>query len=327
MRRLPCGGLPPARSVGAGGTSETRDRSFVPPVERAVPEDGGGFRKALIAAYLLSAAAILFVLAQGFDFYRTPLLERAHHDGYWHWKAGGVIGQRLGVIGSSMMTLMLLYSLRKRVGVLRRVGPLSRWLDIHIFLGVFGPLLVILHSAFKVQGLVALSFWSMIIVASSGVLGRYLYLQIPRTRAGEELALAELERLDQQLSERLRTRFRLRDDQLAMLDATAADVASARAGLVRGLFRMVVDDLSLRARLRAFARSCRSVPRPVFHDFERVVRQKAMARRRILLWDRLHEVFHYWHVLHKPFALVMYLFMIVHVAVALVTGYGWVGRP
>jgi hypothetical protein len=65
---------------------------------------------------------------------------------------------------------------------------------------------------------------------------------------------------------------------------------------------------------------------PVFADFERVVRQKAQVHRRILLWDRVHELFHYWHVLHKPFALVMYLFMIVHVAVALVTGYGWVGR-
>jgi hypothetical protein len=296
-------------------------------VERAVPEHGGGFRKALIVAYIVSLAAILGVFAQGLDFYRTPVLERAHHDGYWHWKAGGAIGQRLGVIGASMLTLMLLYSVRKRVGALRRVGPLSRWLDVHIYLGVFGPLLVILHSAFKVHGLVALSFWSMIIVASSGVLGRYLYLQIPRTRAGEELALVELERLDRQLSERLKTRFRLGDEQLAVLDATAADAGTTRLGIVRGLLRMVVDDLSLRARLRAFARSCHSVPRPVFRDFERVVRQKAMARRRLLLWDRLHEVFHYWHVLHKPFALVMYLFMIVHVAVAVVTGYGWVGRP
>ena len=57
-----------------------------------------------------------------------------------------------------------------------------------------------------------------------------------------------------------------------------------------------------------------------------MVRQKAQVHRRILLWDRVHELFHYWHVLHKPFAVVMYLFMIVHVAVALVTGYGWVGR-
>jgi len=70
--------------------------------------------------------------------------------GYWDFKAGGHVGHPLGVVGSSMMLLMLLYSVRKRVPALRRVGPLGRWLDGHIYLGVFGPLLVILHSGFKV---------------------------------------------------------------------------------------------------------------------------------------------------------------------------------
>jgi len=95
---------------------------------------------------------VIVVLARGLDFYRAPLLERAHHEGYWTWKAGGSVGHKLGIAGASMMALMLLYSVRKRVGALRRLGPLSRWLDVHIFLGVFGPLLVVLHSTFKVQG-------------------------------------------------------------------------------------------------------------------------------------------------------------------------------
>jgi hypothetical protein len=289
-----------------------------------VSERGVLWRSGLVALHLLSAAALLALLVSEADFYRTPLLERAHHDGYWEWKAGGSVGHRLGLAGSSMMVLMLLYSVRKRVGALRRLGPLGRWLDVHIYLGVFGPLLVVLHSSFKVQGLVALSFWSMVIVASSGVLGRYLYLQIPRTRAGEERALAELEAEDRDLSGQLRTRFRLDEAQIAGLDALVA--VPTRVGLLGGFARLVTDDLRLRSGLRAFARSCRSVPAPVFADFERVVRQKAQVHRRILLWDRVHELFHYWHVLHKPFALVMYLFMVVHVAVALVTGYGWVGR-
>jgi len=284
----------------------------------------GPWRSGLILLYLLGALTLLSLLARGADFYRAPLLERAHHEGYWQWKAGGTVGHKLGLAGSSMMVLMLLYSVRKRVGALRRLGPLGRWLDVHIFLGVFGPLLVVLHSSFKVQGLVALSFWSMVVVASSGVLGRYLYLQIPRTRAGEERALAELETEDRELSEQLRTRFRLDEAQLGRLDALVA--VPERTGLLGGFVRLVTDDLRLRSALRGFARGCRSVPPAVVRDFERVVRQKAHVHRRILLWDRVHELFHYWHVLHKPFALVMYLFMIVHVAVALATGYGWVGR-
>jgi hypothetical protein len=289
-----------------------------------VSQGAGAWRGGLLVLYLISSAAVLGLLAGGEDFYRTPLLERAHHDGYWQWKAGGSVGHKLGVVGSSMMVLMLLYSVRKRVGALRRLGALGRWLDVHIFLGIFGPLLVVLHSTFKVQGLVALSFWSMVIVASSGVLGRFLYMQIPRTRAGEERALVELEAEDRELSGQLRTRFRLDEAQVARLDALVA--IPTRVGLLGGFVRLVVDDLRLRSALRGFAKGCRSVPAPVFRDFERVVLQKAQVHRRILLWDRVHELFHYWHVLHKPFAVVMYLFMIVHVAVALVTGYGWIGR-
>ncbi len=287
--------------------------------------DGAGlWRRSLILVYLVAGAAVLAVLAAGAEFYRTPLLERAHHEGYWQWKAGGSVGHKLGITGSSMMVLMLLYSVRKRVGALRRLGPLSRWLDVHICLGVYGPLLVVLHSSFKVQGLVALSFWSMVVVALSGVLGRYLYLQIPRTRAGEELALVELEAEDRELSSQLRTRFRLDEAQLASLDALVG--VPGRTGLIGGFARLVTDDLRLRSGLRQFARSCRAVPRPVVREFERVVREKAQVRRRILLWDRVHELFHYWHVLHKPFALVMYVFMIVHVAVALATGYAGLDR-
>jgi hypothetical protein len=284
----------------------------------------GSRRAALGTLYALALAGVATILVLGFDYYRTPLLERGHHPGYWTWKPSGTVGHKLGLFGASMMVLMLLYSVRKRAGALRRAGPLSRWLDAHIFLGIIGPLLVILHTSFKVQGLVALSFWSMIVVASSGVLGRYLYLQIPRTQAGEALALEDLERQDRELSERLRARFSLDAAQLEELDA-ATVTASGRVGLLRGLLRIVGDDLRLRARLREFSRGCPSVPRPLLGEFARTLRQKALARRRILLWGRLHELFHYWHVLHKPFALVMYLFMIVHVAVAVVTGYGWSG--
>ena len=80
----------------------------------------------------------------------------------------------LGIAGAGMMTLMLLYSLRKRVRWFHRLGSLSRWLDVHIFLGIVGPCLVVLHSAFKVGGLVALSFWSMVavVVSRSGLIRR-----------------------------------------------------------------------------------------------------------------------------------------------------------
>jgi hypothetical protein len=278
-------------------------------------------RKTLIAAYCAAAVGIAVALVQGWSFYASPLPLRARHPDYWTFKAGGSLGHLLGVTGSALIILLLGYSLRKRAGALRRVGALAGWLDVHIFMGVTGPLLVILHSTFKVQGLVALSFWSMIIVAVSGFVGRYLYLQIPRSRNGDALSLAEAERLDGALATRLRNEFGLDDRALRRLDALSTPPAPT--GLWALTVGLLTDRLSRGRELRAFARDCRSVPPRLMRQFTRVVQQKNAAHRRIVLWDHLHALFHYWHVIHKPFAVVMYLFMIVHVAVALMTGYGW----
>ncbi len=213
--------------------------------------------------YLAAFAAIGHYLWNGWSYYRTPLLERPHHPFFWELKPGGTYGHRFGIIGSALMIVMLLYSVRKRAKPLRRAGAVGIWLDFHIFCGIVGPLFVILHSSFKVQGLVALSFWSMIAVALSGVLGRYLYRQIPRTRAGDELTLAEVEAEVRELT--------------ARLEELPPDLAKRRAWLMG----------------------------------------------RIARWNRLQELFHYWHVFHKPFAIVMYLFMVIHITVAMLTGYGF----
>jgi hypothetical protein len=282
------------------------------------------YRTTLRLCYLASFVAIGWLLAHGLSYYLTPLIERSHHPGYWDWKPGGRLGHLLGIVGSTLMVLMLAYSLRKRLGALRGLGLTSRWLDVHMLFGVVGPLLVVLHSSFKVQGLVALSFWSMIIVAASGLFGRYLYLQIPRTRAGEEMNLAALERVDAELGERLRREFRLSDETVARLEALATG-PPVEGGLVRTLLRILTDDLSRGRRLRAFARECQEIPGSVRREFEGVLRAKAESKRRMILWSRLHDLFHYWHVAHKPFAVIMYVFMLLHIGVALWTGYVWGG--
>lgn len=278
------------------------------------------FRVTLALLYVAGFAVIAAGLYAGRDLYMAPLAERAHTEGYWKFKPGGSIGLPFGIAGATMMTLLLLYSVRKRIPALRRLGALSHWLDIHIFLGVIGPLLIVLHSSFKVGGLVSLSFWSMVAVASSGVLGRYLYLQIPRTRAGHEVALADLMAEDRALTDQLRREFGLDEGQLRTLDAIATP-AKGRS-LVAAFVDLIVADLVTGYRLRRFARET-GVSSSAYRPLIRIVFLKARTHRRIVLWDAVHRLFHHWHVIHKPFAIVMYLFMVVHVVVASMTGYGW----
>lgn len=139
------------------------------------------YRLSLLLLYLVSFAGVAKLAADGVPYYVTPLAERPRHELYWSLKPGGEHGLLYGVAGTTMMILMLGYSLRKRFSALRRWGSLNVWLDLHIYLGVFGPLLILLHTSFKFGGLVSLSFYSMAAVATSGVVGRYLYLRLPRS--------------------------------------------------------------------------------------------------------------------------------------------------
>jgi hypothetical protein len=278
------------------------------------------FRALLVLAYAAGIGAVLYFAVTGASYYLAPLQERPRHPLYWARKPGGSLGLRLGVAGLAMMTVMHVYSARKRLRFLRRLGPLRSWLDFHILLGILGPLFVVLHSSLKVGGLVAVSFWSMVAVALSGVFGRYLYLQIPRTRAGEELSLADAQRADADLTQRLRTELGVDEVFLRGLEQTVAPPPSGSA--LADARAIVLGAWSARRRANALVRSLTDVPPHLRRALLALTREKARLRRRIVLWEATHRLFHHWHVVHKPFAIVMYVFVVVHVAVALYTGYG-----
>jgi len=275
--------------------------------------------------YALSLGAVLYLAYDGRAYYLTPLIERPRHQAYWALKPGGTLGYVLGVVGSSLMIVMHVYSLRRRVRALRGFGALSVWLDFHIYCGIMGSLLIVLHSSFKIHGLVALSFWSMVAVALSGILGRYLYQQLPRRQSGDELTLAEVEQLDRRYTARLRDEFRLSDADLERLDEIATGELGQETSLLALILRLPVQGIVLRWRLRRFGGRLGVDSKPLVREMRAVARHKALLERRILLWDKLRQLFYYWHVFHKPFAIVMYLFMVVHIVVVSVTGYGW--RP
>ena len=278
------------------------------------------FRALLVLAYVGGLGAFLYLAITGASYYLAPLPERPRHPLYWALKPGGSLGLRLGVAGLAMMTVMHVYSARKRIGFLRRLGPLRSWLDFHILLGILGPLFVVLHSSLKVGGLVAVSFWSMVAVALSGVFGRYLYLQIPRTRAGEELSLADAQRADAELSQRLRGEFGVDEAFLRGLERTVAPPPSGSA--FADARALVLGAWGARRRASVLVRSLTGVPPHLRRELVALTREKARLRRRIVLWQATHRLFHHWHVVHKPFAIVMYVFVVVHVAVALYAGYG-----
>ena len=275
--------------------------------------------------FALALGGIAWLAWRGWSYYATPLIERPRHPDFWRLKPGGTWGRLYGMVGAALLVAMLVYSVRKRLRILRGAGSLRVWLAFHIFCGVVGSLLILLHTSFKFGGIVSISFWSMVTVALSGVLGRYLYRQIPRARSGDELSLRQAEEEEEALGQWLRD-LGVPDAALERLDEIAnqgsSDEWGRDWGLAALLFRLPLDDLLLRWRLQTFRRELRGVPRRLRRRAARVAGRKARLARRIALWSRLLRLFYYWHVLHKPFAILMYLFLIVHVAVVTMAGYG-----
>ena len=63
------------------------------------------------------------------------------------------------------------------------------------------------YTAFKFGGIISIGFWSMTAVVISGIVGRFIYLQIPRSIQGKELSIDDLENLDGEINNKLRKEY------------------------------------------------------------------------------------------------------------------------
>jgi hypothetical protein len=285
------------------------------------------FTRFLHLLYIVFFIFYIYFLIAGSNFYLTPLKAQPHHQSYRSLRPAGLWGHGFGVIGSALMIFMLLYTLRKRTRLLGNLGALSYWLQFHIFCGIAGPLLVILHSSFKVQGLIAVSFWSMIAVAASGFLGRYIYIQIPRTISGKELNLSELHTYNEDIKDELQKNYDLPEQDIRKLEQWYAGTPAKQKNLLLMLFSMLYSDLIrplsyYRTRMKLAAEF--NLPFSATVKGAKIIQEKTLLERRIAAWQAVHDMFHYWHVIHKPFAIIMYLIMIIHILVAVYVGYVWI---
>lgn len=281
-------------------------------------------RWALAVCSGILLAVVVNLVIHGYDYYRLPVQQRYRSPLHAELKPGGNTGRMLGLTGSFMMITLLGYSLRKRVRFMRGWGKLNHWLHAHIFLGVAGPLLITFHTAFKLRGIVAISYWSMMTVALSGAIGRYLYAQIPRAISGAELEVKDITAQMDQINERISEW--LTPAELAELKKITEFRKTAPESSLKAVMFMIQDDLRwlfIRRRLLRFARRAHALTRSQRAALPTLVRERMLSLRRITFLKTSHSLFKYWHVFHLPLAQTMYVTMIIHVAVAVMTGYFW----
>src|SRR5258708_13300966 len=178
----------------------------VPQAMAAAVGDGEkGQRGRLRIAYMIAMGLTLIQLAYGLNYYILSQAERAISPKHMFLKPSGIIGLRLGMIGFVLFLIVYLYPLRKVWPWLGRQGNARHWLDFHVLLGITAPILIAFHSSFKFSGLAGVAFWIMVIVALSGVVGRYIYSQVPRRMNYAEVSLKETKEQSDKLAAQLNT--------------------------------------------------------------------------------------------------------------------------
>jgi hypothetical protein len=231
--------------------------------------------------------------------------------------AGGLIGHSIGTLGFIMMLLTeTLYSLRKRSRS-ARWGRMSAWLKAHIYMGLVGPYLVLLHTSWKFNGLAGLVTLLTLVIVASGFIGRYIYTAVPRGVDGAVLDAQELERQMREVEIELQGWLQKQPGAASIIQNLAAEPAvdsGSTPGLVLG--RAFAD---VRYR-RQWQHEIHKLPPKAQADFvrleklqfqyrtlQRQVESLVMARRLLGLWQSVHI----------PIGVALFTAAFIHIAAAL----------
>jgi hypothetical protein len=272
---------------------------------------------------MLAALAVLGLLAWltalGFNYYRLDAAHRVASPLHPRLRPSGSVGRPVGILGGAMFVLLFFYPLRKRWRWLGKKGKTKNWLDFHILLGLSAPAVITFHSSFKLQGIAGLSYWIMMSVVASGIIGRYLYGQIPRRLDAAAMSLEEMQADSVRLAEQIRSLHALEEAEVAPLLALPSAEDIQALSLARALLLMIAIDVRRALhlwRLRRKVGASREVNQAIA-----LVRRRAVLAKRVLFLARTQQVFHLWHVVHRPFSYSFAILACLHVLIVTLLGY------
>jgi len=278
--------------------------------------------------FLVGIVSVSLLTINSYSYFSLPVGERVFSEAHRLYKPSGQIGHGLGILGTLMMIFgVVLYMVRKRTRKLFHIGYLKNWLEFHIFLCTLGPIFVLFHTAFKFGGIVAVSFWSMVAVVASGVIGRFIYIQIPRSIEGHELDFKEIQAMDEELSVRLSGSYKLSGSMIESFEHHFKIQKYAGLSFSKSFSVMFADYLFFRKLIPQLQKSLRESGITDTHSMKEIIKlfkAKITLTRRIGLLRTMQRLFNYWHIVHLPFAIAMFVIMVIHVIVTITFGYHWI---
>jgi len=268
------------------------------------------FALAALAAGLATLARLAWIER---SYFTAPLVQQALDDRHERLRSSGNVGLLLGVVAAALIVVNLCYLVRRRLLGVAWLGGLRGWLDLHVVSGLLAGGCVMLHAAGHLRSASAtIASGALLVVLLTGVVGRYVLAQIPRTREGRELSLDEAH-----------ARFaELRRDfaALGLPPLEFEPVAGKqRPSKLVTLARVLFGDPHARAAARRY-RSLLAERSPDVAVRARVADQVdaiVAEARRLARLDDLSALMASWRFLHRWLALVMVGTAACHVALAI----------
>lgn len=231
-------------------------------------------------------------------------------------------GYTLGIVGGSLMLVLLLYPLSKRIALLTRLLPIRYWFGIHMLLGIVGPVMILFHSNFHLgstNSTIALS--SMLLVAGSGFIGRYLYTSIHHGLYGTRVTLKELKQKTEDDHAELLNLYAMDTKLNSRLEKMEEKALRPYAGLLMSLLHVIylavnaprVKRKVLSLLKNSYQENSDHKALPDSKVVARTVNHYTLALRQIAAFTVYERLFSLWHILHLPLFFMMIITAIIHI--------------
>ncbi len=279
-------------------------------------DSGNGLTRSIKSLYLfvhahLFAISVIAVLLIGWS---------RRNDNYLTAESGA--GYILGIVGGSLMLLLVLYPVGKKSAAFTRLVPMRFWFWLHMVLGIIGPVMILFHANFHVGSLNStVALVSMLLVAGSGLFGRYFYRHIHHGLYGQRITFQELRQeaetkyselsLIYEMDEKVNKRRSVMEER-ALQNYTGITVSVLHA------LSLAIDSRLLHYRIRRLLKSPETSS-ALKTDPEKnkliigFVERYTRSLRRIAAFRIFERLFSVWHILHLPLFIMMIITAIVHI--------------
>ena len=227
-------------------------------------------------------------------------------------------GHLIGVFGFILMLMTeLLYSIRKRSKRVANWGSMESWLRFHIFTGVVGPYMVLLHASWRFNGLAGVVTLLTLLIVLSGFIGRYIYTAVPRTAEGVALISGDLQTLISASDAGLQSWLAANQEIARVLPPEITNLPELPYNTWPLVLGRVFIEWGYRWRRWRATRELNKAARAKLRELNALIDRRRALHYQLVALVSTRRALVLWHSIHLPLGIALFTLAFVHIGVAI----------